>query len=91
MSATKLQAYVALIVVMVATAHLVDGAVTCGQVASSVAPCVNYIRGNAGAGNIVKILEFLRRQRSLVVAVIESEKSASESDMQGEKRRRGFS
>ncbi|CAN1166202.1 hypothetical protein LINPERHAP2_LOCUS26604 [Linum perenne] len=48
MSATKLQAYVALIVVMVATAHLVDGAVTCGQVASSVAPCVNYIRGNGG-------------------------------------------
>ncbi|CAN1810385.1 Non-specific lipid-transfer protein, partial [Linum perenne] len=36
---------VALIVVIVATAHLVDGAITCGQVASSVVPCVSYITG----------------------------------------------
>ncbi|CAN1229991.1 Non-specific lipid-transfer protein [Linum grandiflorum] len=36
----------ALMVVMVATSHLADGAVSCGQVASALAPCVPYLQGN---------------------------------------------
>ncbi|CAL1400962.1 unnamed protein product [Linum trigynum] len=44
MAATKLQVFVALMVVMVASRQpAANGAVTCGLVASSVAPCLNYI------------------------------------------------
>ncbi|CAN1229989.1 Non-specific lipid-transfer protein [Linum grandiflorum] len=39
----------ALMVVMVATSHLADGAVSCGQVASALAPCVPYLQGNGMA------------------------------------------
>ncbi|CAN1166206.1 Non-specific lipid-transfer protein [Linum perenne] len=45
MAATKLQVCVALLVVMVATAQIANGAITCGQVASSVGPCIGYITG----------------------------------------------
>ncbi|CAN1230001.1 Non-specific lipid-transfer protein 1 [Linum grandiflorum] len=49
MAATKWQICMALMVVMVATSHLADGAVSCGQVASALAPCVPYLQGNGMA------------------------------------------
>ncbi|CAL1410391.1 unnamed protein product [Linum trigynum] len=47
MAVTKLQVLVALMAVamVAASAQLGQAAVTCGQVASSIGPCVNYVRG----------------------------------------------
>ncbi|CAI0557979.1 unnamed protein product [Linum tenue] len=40
MASTKVQVLVA--VMVVASAQLAQGAVTCGQVASNISPCINY-------------------------------------------------
>ncbi|CAI0557982.1 unnamed protein product [Linum tenue] len=49
MAATKIQFLVALMAVaMVASAQLAEGTVTCGQVTSSLAPCLGYLTGRGG-------------------------------------------
>ncbi|CAN0911006.1 Non-specific lipid-transfer protein [Linum grandiflorum] len=45
MAATNLKVIVALMLVMVATSQIADGAISCGTVASGIAPCLGYIRG----------------------------------------------
>ncbi|KAK8519399.1 hypothetical protein V6N13_133323 [Hibiscus sabdariffa] len=34
---------------LVVGAHLAEGAITCGQVTSSLAPCIPYLKGSGGA------------------------------------------
>ncbi|GMJ08541.1 lipid transfer protein 3 [Hibiscus trionum] len=39
-------------VCLVVGAHLAQGAITCGQVASSLAPCITYLRGTGAGGDV---------------------------------------